>query len=257
MPYGGLKIAIERSNNNYFILENDVKSILKNLGYALSDTDKVSRVDVRKIEDFLADNPFVQKVDVYTTIHGELKIEISQRKPLLRIFNNRNESFYLDQYGKIMPLSYSYTARVLVANGAINVDYYTLYKLSQNQEWNIDKFMKRHLTTKSKMHNLSSAELDSIKMIDQYLDLFSLAKNINQNTFWNAQISQVYLNQKGDYELIPRVGNHQIILGSADKIQSKLDKLMIFYKEGLSKTGWNEYSIINLKFKNQIVCTKI
>jgi cell division protein FtsQ len=32
--------------------------------------------------------------------------------------------------------------------------------------------------------------------------------------------------------------------------------LMTFYKEGLNKVGWNAYLTINLKYKNQIVCTK-
>jgi hypothetical protein len=31
----------------------------------------------------------------------------------------------------------------------------------------------------------------------------------------------------------------------------------MFYTEGLNKTdGWNKYSIINIKYKNQVVCTK-
>lgn len=256
-PYNGLKISIDRSNNNYFILEDDVKSTLKNLGFALSDSDYASQVDVRKIEDFLSDNPFVQKANVFTTINGVLKVEISQRKPLLRVFNQKGESFYLDQFGKIMPLSTSYSARVLVVNGAVSVDYYTLYKLSKNQEWNIDKFINQHLKQKSKSHNLSSSQLDSMKMIDQYLDLYKMATFISNDEFWNAQVSQLYVNQENEFEVIPRVGNHEIIFGEADNIPFKFEKLMVFYKKALPKTGWNEYSTINLKFKNQIVCTKI
>ena len=69
-------------------------------------------------------------------------------------------------------------------------------------------------------------------------------------------IVQIYVDEKNNVELIPRVGNHNIILGDASDLENKLEKLMIFYKKGLSKTGWNEYSTINLKYKNQIVCTK-
>jgi cell division protein FtsQ len=37
----------------------------------------------------------------------------------------------------------------------------------------------------------------------------------------------------------------------------KFEKLHTFYLQGLNTTGsWNKYSVINLKFKNQIVCTK-
>ena len=94
-------------------------------------------------------------------------------------------------------------------------------------------------------------------MLKQYIDLFKMANFISQDEFWNAQVSQLFVNDEKEFELIPRVGNHEIIFGEAEKIPFKFDKLMVFYKEALPKTGWNEYSTINLKFKNQIVCTKI
>lgn len=257
LPFGGVNILIDRSHNNYFILENDIKNTLKNLGYTLTDSDKVSLIDVRKIEDFLKDNPFVQEANVYTTINGVLKVELIQRKPILRIFNTKGESFYLDQFGKIMPLSFSYAARVLVANGAIDVDYYNLYRISKNKEWSIDKFQEGLLKASSKFANLSPNQADSVQMLKQYIDLYEMAKFITEDEFWNAQVSQLFVNNDKEFELIPRVGNHEIIFGEADKIPFKFQKLMVFYKKALPKTGWNEYSTINLKFKNQIVCTKI
>ena len=45
----------------------------------------------------------------------------------------------------------------------------------------------------------------------------------------------------------------------AKTIDSKagIKKLKTFYTEGLNKTdGWNKYSTINIKYKNQVVCTK-
>jgi cell division protein FtsQ len=59
-----------------------------------------------------------------------------------------------------------------------------------------------------------------------------------------------------DLELIPRVGNHTIILGNVSDLQEKFNKLMIFYKEAMPKVGWNKYKTLNLKYKNQIVCKK-
>ena len=72
----------------------------------------------------------------------------------------------------------------------------------------------------------------------------------------NAQIEQLYVNKEFEIELIPRVGNHRIVVGDATDIKTKLDKLKVFYDKGLNKTGWNEYSVINLKFANQVVCKK-
>ena len=59
-----------------------------------------------------------------------------------------------------------------------------------------------------------------------------------------------------EVELYPRVGEHTIVLGTTENFRKKLDNLMIFYKNGLSKTGWNKYSVINLSYNGQIVCTK-
>jgi cell division protein FtsQ len=53
------------------------------------------------------------------------------------------------------------------------------------------------------------------------------------------------------------VGNHKIIFGKAENIAEKFNKLKLFYTEGLNKSdSWRKYSIINLKYKNLVVCTK-
>jgi cell division protein FtsQ len=67
---------------------------------------------------------------------------------------------------------------------------------------------------------------------------------------------QIYRSQKGEYELIPRVGAHQIILGTLDDFETKLENLQLLYQQGFKQHGWNQYEKINLKYSNQIICTK-
>jgi cell division protein FtsQ len=86
--------------------------------------------------------------------------------------------------------------------------------------------------------------------------LYDFALFLQKNDFWNAQIEQIYIAPNQDVELIPRVGDHRILLGKIENYKENLDKLKLFYSKGLNKTGWNRYSLINLKYKNQIVCTK-
>lgn len=83
-----------------------------------------------------------------------------------------------------------------------------------------------------------------------------VAAFIENDTFWKAQITQIYMNESKEIELIPRVGNHTILLGSVELLEKKMEKLMLFYTKGVSQTGWNNYQLINLKYKNQIVCVK-
>jgi cell division protein FtsQ len=87
-------------------------------------------------------------------------------------------------------------------------------------------------------------------------DIFKMAEFIRTDPLWHAQIEQLYVNKELEIELIPRVGNHRIVVGDVVDIKKKLDKLKVFYAKGLSNTGWNEYSVINLKFADQVVCKK-
>ncbi len=208
-------------------MEEDVRNMILNLGYG--EGMRIDQVDVAHLERVLGNNPSIEHAEVYSTIDGVLKLDLIQRNPIIRVFSEAGDSYYIDENGWMMPLSNSYTARVVVANGGIKTNFaegYQLNVLDQSQE---DKSLK---------------------------NLFKLASFIRKNKFWKAQIAQIYVRENGDLELVPRVGNHEILFGKAQRIEEKFETLMTFYKKGLSKTGWNGYKTINLKYKNQVVCTK-
>jgi cell division protein FtsQ len=87
-------------------------------------------------------------------------------------------------------------------------------------------------------------------------DLYDFALFLQKNEFWNNQIEQIYVHLNKEVVLIPRVGEHRILLGTLDDFREKLTNLQLFYEQAIPKVGWEKYSIINLKFKDQIVCTK-
>ena len=89
-----------------------------------------------------------------------------------------------------------------------------------------------------------------------YLDLLPMARYIYGHPFWNAQIEQIYVNERHEVELVPRVGKQTILLGSVEDYETKFDNLMLVYKDVFSKTGWTMYDTVSLKFKNQVVCTR-
>jgi hypothetical protein len=57
-----------------------------------------------------------------------------------------------------------------------------------------------------------------------------------------------------EVELIPRAGDHVVVLGQLDGYEKKLDNLMLFYRQAAPAEGWGKWSRINLKYDNQIVC---
>lgn len=87
-------------------------------------------------------------------------------------------------------------------------------------------------------------------------DLYNFALFMGEDEFWNKQIEQIVVLPNKELKLIPKVGNHDIILGNLDNFQEKLTKLMTFYQKGLPEVGWNRYSVIDLKYDKQIVGTK-
>tara|TARA_B110000908_G_C10250255_1_gene451539 strand:- start:490 stop:1218 length:729 start_codon:yes stop_codon:yes gene_type:complete len=79
---------------------------------------------------------------------------------------------------------------------------------------------------------------------------------LEQDPFLKAQITAVEFDENDEIMMYPRIGNHKIIVGNVNRLAEKLKNLKMFYQKGLNKVGWGSYSSINLKFDNQVVCTK-
>jgi len=79
---------------------------------------------------------------------------------------------------------------------------------------------------------------------------------LHDNPDWDAWIEQIVVQKNHQVELIPRVGDFRIIMGNLDDYPEKLAKFVRFVNEGLAIVGWNRYTEINLKYENQVVCTR-
>lgn len=222
-------INIDYETENRFIDESDILSQI--LGRTDTGGLIMENFSVNQLEEKLDQNHSINEVEVYKTIDGQMVVNVKQRRPIVRIFS-KNESYYIDEDGFLMPLSGKYTARLLIVSGHLN-----------------EPFAKRY------QFNYKNLE-DSLINKTRLDDIYKMADYIDKSEFWRAQIEQIHVNKVYDLELVPKVGNHKIVFGGIENLEGKFEKLMIFYKKGLSKTGWNEYSEINLKYKNQVVCTK-
>ena len=80
--------------------------------------------------------------------------------------------------------------------------------------------------------------------------------SLRDDAFWDAYIEQLVVRSNEDVVMIPKVGDFRIVLGKVENSQERLDKLMLFLKEGIAKKGWNQYKEVNLKFDNQVVCVR-
>lgn len=184
---------------------------------------KLKLIDIHRLENTLKANPYIQSAKVYADMDGILSIRIEQREPVLRIINVAGQDFYVDKQGVKIPVSSSFTPHVVVANGFI-----------------VEGFSGKVDTLQTKIAK----------------GLYNTAVFIQKDTLWNDQIEQLFVNDQREIEMVPRVGDHKIILGDSDSLEVKFKNLLIFYKKALPKVGWNAYKTINIKYTNQIVCVK-
>jgi len=157
---------------------------------------------------------------VSTDVSGRMEIRLEQRVPLLRVMPEGKAGFYLDTEGEILPLSGQFVPHIFLVSGNI-----------EDPDEDPD----------------ASLQLGEIHRFCTY---------VSEHSFWREQIVQLYVNRRGEYELIPRVGAHQILMGSMDQWKLKLRNLELLYQQGLAVYGWNNYRTINLKYTNQVICTK-
>ncbi len=193
---------------------------------------KVSEIDLLSIEKKVNEIPFIESAEVYASLFGNMKINAVQRKPILRIINSNNKSYYIDFTGTAIPMPLGFSCRTLVASGNIKQSYADL---------NMAKM------------EVAPKEALEIKLIK---DLHTLAFYINNDEFLNAQIEQIYVTKGKEFELIPKVGRQLILFGNIDNMEKKFDNLIAFYNKGMKNNGWTKYKTINLKFENQVVCAK-
>lgn len=224
-------VVIADSLSKRFLEKRDITELLSK-NNLLSLGKGVSEVNTSEIEQLILENSLIKRCQVYTTVDGKLNIELWQREPVVRIIDRKNQSYYLDLEGSVITMSKRFTPHLLVVNGNIKTP-----------------FSPKVVENIYKPEYAQSGET--------LRDIHKMALYIRNNEFWNGQIVQLYVDKHQEFEIVPRIGPHLIILGEAKSFEQKLKKLKIFYEEGLNNVGWNQYLKINLKYKDQIVCSKI
>jgi len=227
------KIIIHVDGESSFLTETELQQRLEseNLIYA---GQTFEHLNIHAIERHIEAMPEVKKVLVYAKIGPNWLIDVELRVPIARIFNQDGETYYLDSEGYTMRPSSAHTARVVVVNGCIP----------------------------DKLNSPPVPELinnDSLKSIHKLDDVYRITNYVCNDPFLRAQVAQIHLQKNGDFVLIPQVGGHTILFGTAyteQEVSDKFKKLKVFYKHGLPFEGWNKYSEIILKYENQIIGKK-
>ncbi|MCF8231796.1 MAG: hypothetical protein K9J27_06350 [Bacteroidales bacterium] len=226
----GMDINVLTGDTDSLITEAQVRQMVESNFDSLQNR-SLQNISLLKIEQTLRNSPYVKDVDVYVTMNRKLKLKIRSFIPVLRIISNGHKSFYLDHRGYIIPVNPYHPSHVLLASGNLEIS----------------------VSDTALSQNLHYKQLNDFSGIEE---LFNLAKQIKENRFLKAQVEQIYRNRENEYELIPKIGDQVIIFGSASLIKNKLKKLEALYRQAIPARGWETYEVINLKYENQVICSK-
>jgi len=228
-----VEISIKYGKSDTIINQKEISAnLFSNYGDFLKKQRK--NVSEEQIEEYLLSNPYIEQAEVYQTLKGNLVIKLKQREPIVRIYTLKGLQYYIDKIGKIIPITGMESTDVVVANGNIDVNAALLSK-----------------------KQLDTIDIDAKKGLEKTLSkIYYLAQQLSNDTILNYQIDQIYIPVKGNYELIPKIGNYIIRMGDTQDVKEELIKLDYLYKEGFSRCGWDNYKVVDLRFRNQVVCTK-
>ena len=216
----GIDIEIGGVNNNFFINKQDIITLLQNSTGEMIKGRRISDFNLDTMEMEIKKDVWINKAELFFDKNGVLKVSITEKDPVARIFCNDGSSYYIDNNKNMLPLSDRHAARLPVFT-----NFPTPLKV---------------LSVKD------SALLEDVRM---------LSLCIQKDAFLMAIIDQVNINNDRKFELIPKLGEQLITFGDVSDMEAKFEKLKLFYKKVIPVYGWSRYNRINLEYKGQMVAT--
>jgi cell division protein FtsQ len=217
----GINVVVKGVNNNFFV---DKKDILAAIGEYLDgrpEGQPIKYFNLKSLENDLQKNVWVKNAKLFFDNNAVLQVVVDEREPVARIFTQAGNTFYIDSALNMLPLSDKYSARLPVFTG---------------------------FPAEQKV--LTKADSSLLK------EIFTISNALQQNAFWMAMVEQVDITAQRLFEMVPKIGDNNIVIGDASGIADKLQRLMLFYKQVILKTGWQKYSTISVQYAGQVVAKK-
>ena len=220
------RLAVSFDGEGSFVTQDEVEAILtQNYGAYIGQ--RLDSVDLKRIETILEGKSAILRSEAYVTRDRTLRIDILQRRPVLR-FSKAGQGWYADAQGFIFPLQEHFTARVPIVDGAIPMTVPAGFKGRPENE-------------------KESRWLDGMLEMVRYME---------RSKIWADAIVQMHVEQNGDLVLIPREGKERFIFGNPFGCADKFGRLEDYYRYIVPEKGPEYYKTVNVKFEKQIVCRK-
>lgn len=87
-------------------------------------------------------------------------------------------------------------------------------------------------------------------------NVYKIAKKVQDDEFLKKHVVEIHQNENKSIDLKFRLNDFKIQLGSLKLLDKKINNLKAFYQKAMREKILNSYSVVNLKFDNQVICTK-
>ena len=323
--------VVDSSSMGYLVSGRMVRGWIAHSGIKTKGT-AVDKVPLTQIEEMIARNGFVERVDAYVSYDGVLHVDISQRRPLVRLLVNgvdsyvtaegyvfaapRASSLYVPvvtgSYRPPFPAAYEGPVRAHIDTESAKVDKriaelerekYPLYRRELQNDRNLSAL--RRMRVKKQWWRLEGsrefdARVDALrekkaglrrtyryragvireeieriaglqeaerrkqkkleKSYEDFMKLLTFVETVEDDDFWRSEVVQITAKTTPsgalEVELTPRSGRFAVLFGRLEDVERKFDKLLRFYRSGLSSIGWSEYRTIDIRYNDQVVCKK-
>ena len=204
-------------SDSTFVPKDKIVSILDNYF-----TKESLNINFNDLEKKIKSNPHIKKVTLYKDLTGNLNVIVNQFQPIARIIHKNKSKKYFDIDGEIFPTSLGYSHRVLLIFLTSKINFLN--------------------------NNLNNTEFG--------VDLLNMVKYIESDKFLSKIVSEIEVDNFKNIIIRPQISKQKIIFGYPDDLVNKFRKIKIFYDDIAPAKGWNTYSSVNVKYRNQIICDK-
>ncbi len=217
----GITVTIKGVSNNFFVDKDDILKALNDYIEGSPVGQPLHSFNLVALETELQKNIWVKKIQLFFDSNNRLQVNVLEREPVARVFTNTGTTFYIDSSLAMLPLSEKFSARLPVFTNFPS-----------------DKAV------------LTKADSVLLK------NIFIISTAIQKDPFRMAMIEQVDITAQRNFEFLPKIGSTTILFGDATKVEEKFSKLLLFYKNVMTKCGWNYYSVVNVQYANQVVAKR-
>jgi cell division protein FtsQ len=91
---------------------------------------------------------------------------------------------------------------------------------------------------------------------DEITEILPLILKIEGDDFLHKEIVGILKSAENEYQFSARSGEYKIDFGNLSEMDIKFKKLKAFYNKTFEDKTIQNYKTINVKYHNQVVCTK-